>query len=173
MRISASGIVQILEFYDYRNSIQSSVVIHLLNLATSSALRHPSGSPVATSEIQYWATDVQLILYPEEHMTWRMWRNALVGMKKFVALEGMSYGWSFVVMDKGKSFSSPIRLRRITFHVIAKPRLLASGLQSVPLTSNSTERYMLVVPHDVLGWGVLTNVTDDKLRTAPVDPNKQ
>lgn len=92
-----------LEFYDYREPIPYKTIMDVLSAATSSALKHQDDSLIDTGQLGYWGDGVHLILYPEPDMKWQMWRNAVVGMKKFVKLKQMSYGWSFIVMNKGTS----------------------------------------------------------------------
>ena len=85
-------------------------MIDALDLATSSAIENYADTLIATDELQSWAGEVQLILYPAKEMTWRMWINALTAMKKFVILERMNYEWSFIVLEIGMLTLETIRL---------------------------------------------------------------
>jgi len=99
------GTHQIVEFYDYRTSISSNSIMSVLKTATSSILDHPSDDLIGTEELQYWANEVQLLLIPSDRMTWRMWHDAITAMVRFVVRKKMSYGWSFIVLERGESVS--------------------------------------------------------------------
>ena len=102
-----SGMNQMLEFYDYRQAIDRKTIMRLLQVAISWAMRHPINDRIAIREVQCWEAGIQLILFPEPQMTWQMWRNALSGMGKFAIRMGMSYGFSFIVMEQGKNLNHP------------------------------------------------------------------
>lgn len=104
--LNRPGTLQTVEFYDYRTPIPSGVIMSVLKLANSAALKHPGDDLIGTEEqLQYWANEVQLLLIPGEQLTWRMWHNAITAMVRFVVHNKMSYGWSFIILRRGESVS--------------------------------------------------------------------
>ncbi len=56
---------------------------------------------VETGRMEFWDGHVQLIVFPEERMTWRMWTDALWAMRTFVKRHKMSYQWSYFILQEG------------------------------------------------------------------------
>lgn len=109
------GALQTTEFYDFREPISNDNIMDALRLATSNSLRYHGSSLIATGEVQFWSGEVQLILYPGENLTWRMWSAALVSMKVFVKNRGMAFGWSFIILEEGKLMMIKNILREVSY----------------------------------------------------------
>ena len=95
------GTGQIIEFYDYRAPLSRDEVVNAINLASFTAHKNPAENLIDTGQLHFTAGNVQLLLYPEEEMTWRMWSNAVFGIRRFVKDKEMFFGWSFIILDRG------------------------------------------------------------------------
>ena len=97
------GALQTVEFYDYREPVASAVIIDIIKQATSHSLGHPGSAFITTNQLQFWSGEVQLILYPGEHLTWQMWSEAIASIFCFVKKKGMAFGWIFFILEDGES----------------------------------------------------------------------
>ncbi|KAL8717915.1 MAG: hypothetical protein Q9225_004893 [Loekoesia sp. 1 TL-2023] len=75
---------QILEFYDYQGPLPAEDVNRVIDLAQRFGVRHPGEEPIDKRELRYTVGKVQLLLYPEEEMTWSDWYRVLLGVKIYV-----------------------------------------------------------------------------------------
>ncbi len=98
---------QTVEFHDYRRSIPIGLIRSVLQLANADALTHREnvdGLIGTERHLQYWADEVQLLLIPSEETTWRMWFGATLAMAGFAGAQfKMSYEWSFILLENGRS----------------------------------------------------------------------
>ena len=112
-----AGTGQIIEFYDYRGPLSPDGVVNAINLASLSAHKRPAENLIDTGQMHFTARDVQLLLYPEEDMTWRMWTNAIFGIRRFVKDKEMFFGWSFIILDRGDHIVGKGLLEDISYSI--------------------------------------------------------
>lgn len=162
---------QTIEFYDYRDAMSHAGMIESFQLATALALSHSADTLIATGQLICLTRNLQLVLYPEGKMTWRMWIRALVSMVYFVNMEDMDYGWSFIIRENGESVLSWTLLR--SYHIwgrvdLRREILILAFTRSRTIGVLRWKGYAdhgLFSGMDYVGHGILMDVSEKKFST--------
>ncbi len=94
-----SGSNEAVKFYAYKAWLPSDKVTQVLLSATFEAYNH-RGELLISEPLQFRADNVQLVLTPQEGMTWRAWSTALWGMRMVLHDDEMYFEWNFTVVSR-------------------------------------------------------------------------
>ncbi len=94
-----TGSNEAIKFYAYKTWLPGDKVTQVLSSATYEAYTH-RGELLISEPLQFRTDNVQLVLTPQEGMTWRAWSTVVWGIRMVPHDNEMYFEWNFTVVSR-------------------------------------------------------------------------